>query len=100
MCCCDKNLGKNGGAGNGAATVNTSIPAPPTQSSYAGCGNGSGVVNGAPFLVSPQDYANVGPIVSAPIVQRMGRQQPNNQYVFRPTMPGVVQVQSPKVGRY
>lgn len=101
-CCCQKNIG-NGRAGNGAATLAPNPVVAPVYSTQAGsgnCGANGAIVSNAPYLVSPDDYANLQPIVSVPVIHRMGRANPNNSYVFTPSPPGVVQVQSPKVGRY
>lgn len=93
---------KNGGAGNGAATLAPSgnPPVPPSYTGQAGVCSGGPVVGNAPFLTHPDDYASLPPIVSVPVVHRLGRRAPNNVYVYTPPPPGVVQVQSPKVGRY
>lgn len=98
--------GGKGKAGNGAATLGVqpnsspNPPVPPVYTSQIGACSGGVSVPNAPFLVSPNDYASLPPVASVPIIEKRGRQQPNNSYVFTPNPPGVVQVQSPKVGRY
>lgn len=101
--CCSKNLPSKNGV-NGAATLAPSgnPPVPPVYASASGtgCGSYGAVVGNAPYLTSPDDYASLPPIVSVPVIDRRGRQAPNNAYVFSSPPPGVIQVQSPKVGRY
>jgi hypothetical protein len=101
MSCCQKQIGRMSNGSNGAASLGTTPTVTPVYAGQQGssCQAGS-VVSNAPFLTSPTDFNDLAPIVSVPVVHRFGRQQPNNQYVFRSSPPGVVQVQSPKVGRY
>lgn len=101
-CCCNKTIG-NGKAGNGAATLR-GAPNPPVAPIYStqsgNCGGNGAMVANAPYLVSPDDYAALQPIVSVPVIDRRGRAAPNNVYVATSGPAGVTQVQSPKVGRY
>ena len=100
MCC--NRCKKTGGVGNGAATLapTGNPPVPPSYTGQAGVCSSGPVVGNAPFLTHPDDYASLPPIVSVPVVSRLGRRAPNNVYVYTPPAPGTVQVQSPKVGRY
>src|SRR5260370_850729 len=101
MGCCCKKLG-NGKAGNGAASLAPNPIVAPIYTTQAGsgCGSNGAMQANSPYLVSPDDYQNLPPLVSIPIISRLGRTSPNNSYVFTSPPPGVVQVQSPKVGRY
>jgi hypothetical protein len=100
MGCCCKQLG-NGRAGNGAATLAPNPVIAPIYTTQGGaCGANGAMQANSPYLVSPDDYANLPAMVSVPVISRLGRVSPNNTYVVTSFPPGVVQVQSPKVGRY
>ena len=99
MSCCQRQIGSTVVAGAGAATLAPSVSSRYTTQT-ASCGATGATVSDAPYLVTPDDYANLAPIVSVPVIERRGRQNPNNVYVFVAPRPGTVQVQSPKVGRY
>jgi len=101
MGCCCKNIGNGSKTVNGAATLAPNPQVAPVYTTQSGsCGSNGALQSNAPYLVSPDDYQSLPALVSIPVISRLGRRAPNNTYVFSSPPPGVVQVQSPKVGRY